>query len=81
MVPVAEPVSIVLRVAANHRDKGEGEQDHDQEDLATGQPELGLTVSSDGEDIQETGHRLVSGYWGRRAASGSELHWETGSRV
>lgn len=41
----------MLRVAANHCDEGEEEQGEDQDDLAAGQPEFGLAVGSDGQDI------------------------------
>lgn len=54
VLPVAETVGIVLRVAADHGDEGEGEDDEDQDDFAAGQPELGFTKDFDGKDVEET---------------------------
>lgn len=53
-LPVAETVRITLRVTAYHGDKGEEEQTNDQNDLAAGKPEFGLTVRLDGENIDCT---------------------------
>jgi hypothetical protein len=54
VLPVTETVGIVLRVAANHSDKGEGEDDEDQDDLTTGQPKLGFTEDFDGKNVEDT---------------------------
>lgn len=54
VLPVAETVGIVLGVAADHGDEGEGEDDEDQDDLTAGQPELGFTKDFDCEDVEET---------------------------
>ena len=48
-----EAIGVVLRVATNHGDEGEEEQDEDQEDLSCGQPELGLAKGRDGENINQ----------------------------
>lgn len=53
MLPVAESVCIMLRVAANHGDEGEGEYNEDQDDLAAGQPELGFSEDLNGEDVED----------------------------
>jgi hypothetical protein len=54
VLPVAETVGIVLRVAADHGDECEGEDDEDQDDLAARQPELGFTEDLDGENVEDT---------------------------
>jgi hypothetical protein len=54
VLPVAEPVGIVLRVAANHGDEGEGEDDEDQDDFAARQPELGFTEDLNGKNVEDT---------------------------
>lgn len=59
-VPVAESVRVALRVATDHGDESEAEQDEDQDDLATGQPEFRLTISLDCEDVEETSRCDVS---------------------
>jgi hypothetical protein len=55
VLPVTETVGIVLRVAANHGDECEGEDDEDQDDFAAGQPELGFTEDLDGKNVEDTG--------------------------
>jgi len=54
VLPVTETVGIVLRVAADHGDEGEGEDDEDQDDFAARQPEFGFTKDLDGKDVEET---------------------------
>lgn len=54
MVPVAESVGVMLGIAADHGDEGEGEDDEDQQNLAARKPELGFAISFDCEDIEET---------------------------
>lgn len=43
VAPVAEAVGVALGVAADHGHEREGEDDQDEDDLASGEPELGLT--------------------------------------
>lgn len=51
---MADPnLRIALRVSADHRNKGEGEQHHDQDDLASRQPELSFTICLDCETVQQ----------------------------
>ena len=54
MLPVTETVGIMLRVAADHGDEGEREDDEDQDDFAARQPEFGFTKDLDGKDVEET---------------------------
>lgn len=54
MLPVAESVCIVLGVAADHGDKGEGEDDEDQDDFATRQPEFSFSKDLDGKSVEDT---------------------------
>ena len=54
VLPVAEAVGVPFRVAANHGDKGEEEEHEDEDDLASGEPELGLTVSSHSKQVDST---------------------------
>lgn len=57
VAPVPEPVGVVFGVPATHGHQGEGEEHEDENDLATGEPELGLAIGTHSEDIQETrGH-------------------------
>jgi len=44
----------MLRVAADHGDEGEREDDEDQDDFAARQPEFGFTKDLDGKDVEET---------------------------
>jgi hypothetical protein len=44
----------MLRVSSHHGDEGEGEENGNEEDFAAGEPEFGLTVRLDGENVQET---------------------------
>lgn len=53
-LPVAEAVDIVSGVAADHGDEGEEEEHEEQNDLAARQPEFGLTITADGEEVQGT---------------------------
>lgn len=53
VVPVAESVGFTLRVSADHGDKGEEEERENQDDLATGEPELGFTVGANRQNVQE----------------------------
>lgn len=51
--PVPEAISVSMRVPSTHCDECEGEQHHDQHDLAARQPELGFTVGLDREAVQQ----------------------------
>lgn len=53
--PVAESVRVVLGIAADHGDKGEGEDDEDQDDFASGQPEFSFSKDFDGKRVEDTG--------------------------
>ena len=52
--PESEAVRIMQRVAADHGDEGEREDDEDQDDFAARQPEFGFTKDFDGKDVEET---------------------------
>lgn len=52
--PVAEAISVTLRVAPDHSHKGKHEKDEDEEDLAEGQPEFSFTKDTNSEKIQHT---------------------------
>ena len=54
MRPIAEAISVVLRVAANHSHEGEGEQDQDEYNLPAGKPELSFAVAAHRDDIEYT---------------------------
>jgi hypothetical protein len=43
-----------LWVAPDHGDECEAEEHEDQDDLAAGKPEFGLTVRLDSEDVEKT---------------------------
>ena len=47
-VPVAEPISVVLRVTADHSNKGVEEEEKDQNDFASRKPEFSFTVATHG---------------------------------
>jgi hypothetical protein len=51
IVPIAKAVCVLDGVATNHCDEGKGEDNQDQEDLAKGEPELGLSVCLHDERI------------------------------
>lgn len=53
ITPISEAIGIVLRVSADHGDEGEEKQDDDENDFARRQPELRLSVPTDGEDVDE----------------------------
>lgn len=53
VLPVTEPVGVVLGVSTNHRHECEGEQEEDENDLSAGQPEFGFTVCADSKDVDQ----------------------------
>lgn len=55
VLPVAESVCIVLGVATNHGDEGEGEDDEDQDDFATREPEFSFSEDLYGKSVEDTG--------------------------
>lgn len=54
VLPVAETIGVTLGVAANHGDKGEEEEHEEENDFATRQPKLGLTITTDSKEVQST---------------------------
>lgn len=54
---MAEAVRVVFRVTTTHGHKREGEEHEDEDNLAAREPELGLSVSSNCEDVDKTSTR------------------------
>lgn len=44
VLPVPEPISVLLRVSSEHGDEGKDEETDDKQNLANGGPELSLTI-------------------------------------
>lgn len=53
MLPVAESVCVVLGVATDHCDEGEGEHNEDQDDLAARQPEFSFAEDFDCKNVED----------------------------
>lgn len=58
-------------VATAHGDEGEGEEEEDQNDLATREPELSFTIRLDSENVQQSKSQSVS-----TRMPHSSAHWE-----
>jgi len=54
VIPVPKSICIVLRIAANHGDKGVEEQDYHQQHLADCEPELCFTEPADCADVDHS---------------------------
>ena len=50
--PIAEAIYIVFRIASDHSDESEAKKDENEDDLASRQPKLSLTIKLDGKTIK-----------------------------
>src|ERR1700712_3855052 len=51
--PVPEPIRIMSRIAAHHGHKSEHEQHEEQQDSASREPKLRLSICTDREEVQQ----------------------------
>ena len=52
--PVPKAECIVLGVSSAHRDERKTKNDNDEQEFATGQPELGFAIGLDSKDVDGT---------------------------